>query len=246
MGELKVLMTQGASPPDGDVRWQYGVSLDDTGDSIVVLGSGFNREWMWQRTSGSTIYYPNICRDKEGQVWRVAADLAGRLYVAYLGADASEWTEVAQPFGGAVGYSWPSIAAFGDGSIIVAATSSGDMRLARSRDRGTTWTAMTLANLGDGLEYGDIAQRAGKLWLCGWDSDKVWLALSSNTDLQRDEIKPGTYLLEVGDAPSGDITPRSSVVQADDGSIVVVIGQADGTIETFMMRDPDVGFEELD
>lgn len=241
-GELKVLAVQGEDPPDGDVKWEYGVSLDDTGEGVASLGSGFNREWVWQRTAGSTIYYPNLCRDKAGQVWRVAADLAGRLYVAYLGADATAWTDVAQPFAGGVGYAWPSIAAFGDGAVVVAATIQGEMRLARTRDRGTTWTELTMATLGEGLEYGDIAQRAGKLWLCGWDAEKVWLAMSSNTNLTREELTSGTYLLEVAAAPSGDIIPRSSLVQVDDASVIVVIGQVDGTMETYQLRDPDTGF----
>jgi len=244
IGSLRVLASQGATYED-DVLYQYGVSLTNDADAVTLVGSGHQREWIARRVLGLPLWYPNLDIDAGGVIWVAAANGAGRVYVGYMDPKDTEPHWVTLPWGGAAGYAWPAIACCDDGSLLVAATIDGGMVIQRSRDRGAAWSAV-MADLGSTYEYGDICQRNGVTYCCGWESDHVRFAASSETDLSEEALAVGVTELDVCDAAvaEGAEKPRSSIVVADDRGVVVAVSQ-DGDLRFYRCRSYSAGFSEV-
>jgi hypothetical protein len=103
-----------------------------------------------------------------------------------------------------------------------------------------------MADLGAGLEMGTVWYRDGITYLCGWDSNKVWLAVSSQTDLEREALDGTNYLIEVCSYTpgEGEDPPRSAVIVKDDGSIWVTVDEG-GDMNTYYARNLADGFSPV-
>jgi hypothetical protein len=100
-----------------------------------------------------------------------------------------------------------------------------------------------MADLGAGLENGTVWQRHGITYACGWDANYVWLAASSQEDLEREVLDGTNYLIQVmAYTPGGtDDPPRSAGVTRDDGSIRVTVDNG-GSMVTYQARNLASGF----
>ena len=229
----------------GREQWRIAATTTDSSAGITSWLKVYNELRQWVGSFDETIWYPNLDIDAGGVVWITATDGDTRVHVGYLDPKANETVWVERPFGGARGYEWPSIACLDDGGLLVAATYNEGTVFARSRDRGATWSTITMA-IGSGYQYGDICQRNGVTYCCGWESDHVRFAASSETDLSEEALAVGVTELDVCDAAvaEGAEKPRSSIVVADDRGVVVAVSQ-DGDLRFYRCRSYSAGFSEV-
>lgn len=103
-----------------------------------------------------------------------------------------------------------------------------------------------MAQLGDNLQRGTVWHRFGITYACGWYNNKVWLAASSQADLEREALDGTNYLIEVCEYTpgAGEDPPRSCGMTRDDGSIWVVVEQS-GTLVTYASSNLADGFSEV-
>jgi len=229
----------------GREQWRIAATTTDSSAGITSWLKVYNELRQWVGSFDESLWYPNLDIDGGGVAWIAATDGDTIVHVGYLDPKATETVWVEKPFGGARGYAWPSIACLDDGGVLVAATHNEGTVLARSRDRGATWSTITMG-IGSGYQYGDICYRHGITYVCGWQNDAIRFQASGAEALTGEDLIVGTDELTVCTAVvnSGDEIPRSSIVTADDRGVVVAVSQ-DGVLTYYRCRSYGSGFVEV-
>ena len=238
--------------PDVDIRarlWEYGIQERTT--DVVNLGRFATREWAAAVTTFSPLRGdPFLCRDFAGNPsWLIYAteELDCRLFHIDAGGSYNLVAAPVHPLQGNR-YKWPSVAVSAEGAIIAAATDTvGEaMVCTMSRDGAASWEA-PVATLTSNLQGGTLHYgRGGLLYASGWYDDKVWLAGTSRGDLQREVLDGIADLIPVCDyaVNEGSDPPRSTVVERDDGALIVAV-EAETGATLYTCENLIEGFAEV-
>lgn len=238
--------------PDVDIRarlWEYGIQERTT--DVVNLGRFATREWAAAVTTFSPLRGdPFLCRDFAGNPsWLIYAteELDCRLFHIDAGGSYNLVAAPVHPLQGNR-YKWPSVAVSAEGAIIAAATDTvgESMVCTMSRDGAASWEA-PVATLTSNLQGGTLHYgRGGLLYASGWYNDKVWLAGTSRGDLQREVLDGIGDLIPVCDyaVSEGGDPPRSTVVERDDGALIVAV-EAETGATLYTCENLIEGFAEV-
>jgi hypothetical protein len=208
---------------------------------LVSLGGFVNAEEAWGSVERFSLWDPYTCCGAGGNVWRIATNGDGVAYLHEAGAqDSILWERRAAPFGTDTSGARPVIAELDTGNLLATVTRSGGTYYAASEDRGTTWEAAALPELGDDLQFGTIKQRFGIVYACGWSATNsaIVFRASSQNDLDQDDLTGGGVYESVVCAVTvgaEDDPPRSDVVVTDDRSVLVTVDQS-GNMQTYRCR----------
>jgi len=232
--------------------WLYGVSGPGAQAPAYEIGAAYAREWIAHELVWAALKDPRIVVDLAGRTWRIVdADVTCPVEVLppeFTVGSMSAWEVRGMPFMG--NYERPDIAVLDDGAILGVATNTDtagmDFAILRQYTGGdSAWEAVTTATLGAGLQRGGICHRFGLTWLCGWAEDKIWVAVSGNAALTRDELANGVTLKEVCDAiAEDDEIPGSDIQVLDDGALLVIVGKGGGQT-TYRARSLAYAFEAV-
>lgn len=230
--------------PVREKDWQYRVG-DIEGLTVA------NREYTWAVVSVLSLWDPYLERDAHGTLWRVAeSEGVIHCHRADFARATIGWRRMTAPFGETADLARPSIAACKAGSLIAAATEAeADMVFARSRDLGTTWTALASADIGAGLAMGTLEFVDGEVFVCGYSGKEGAIILRATSDetLARMAFAGGATELVVCEILVGNEgTPRSFVTVGKAGEIIVGVDDLSGAgLAYYRLRNHIDGFAAI-
>lgn len=140
---LRVLSVQGATPPTGDVKWEYGIAQTPTGQ-VTSIGSGFNREWLQNPIELEIQKHPDAAEGWTQDQFIAYRQQDNDVVVNRSFDSGQTWVGGAKVTTSG-GHGHPAIAKFRNGDLLVATVQSAaasTVKFWRSTDDHASWTSL--------------------------------------------------------------------------------------------------------